>query len=243
MPDELPGFQTRGLSWEERAAQCAGEQAVYAPDDARLSRWLGLVHGECLREALALVSPRDTVLDFGCGIGDKTVCLAARAARVVGVEITAGMLERAKRRCAGLPVVFEAIDGVHLPLAERSIDLVWVSGVLRYSLLVPEPRHHEIVAELHRVLRPGGHVCNLEMYVDRPASVFTADFLARGFELLEQRPVHVYRSRLDRLALGPLGPLFRHRPWASLSVALTRRRCHERALGSRLRDYYFVYRR
>jgi SAM-dependent methyltransferase len=243
VPDELPGFQTEGLSWQERAEQCGGDCAVYAPDDPRLSRWLALVHGECLREALNLLRPDAVVVDFGCGTGEKTAVLAARAGQVVALDITPGMLQRARDRCAGLNVLVGRIDGVHLPLHDASIDVVWISSVLRYSLLVPEPRHREIVDELHRVLRPGGYVCNVEMYVREGASTFAADFRARGFEILEQRPVHVFRSRPDRLALGRWHRVFLRRFWARLSVAWTRRRMTEDQLGRSLRDYFFIYRR
>jgi SAM-dependent methyltransferase len=243
MPHERGGFQTEGLSWQERAERCPGEEAVYAPHDPRLTRWLSRVHGVCLRQALARLPPGGVALDFGCGTGEKSAVLAARAGAVVALDITPGMLARARDGLAGRNALVAQIDGVHLPLREAAVDLVWISGVLRYSLLVAEPRHREIVDELHRVLRPGGHVCNLEMYVRDPAQRFAADFRARGFEVLRQVPVHVYRSRVDRLALGPLRGLFSRRWYARASVALTSGLRPEARLGSALRDYFFVYRK
>jgi len=243
MPDERPGFQTAGLSWQERAERCPGQEANYAPHEPDLSRWLALVHAVSLRRALALLPAGGVALDFGCGTGEKAAVLATRARAVVAVDITPGMLERARVRLAGRPALVGRIDGVHLPLRDATVDLVWIAGVLRYSLLVAAPRHHEIVDELHRVLRPGGHVCNLEMYVRDPAARFTADFRARGFEVREQFPVHVYRSRLDAMALGRLRGVLLRRPFARLSVALTRRLRSPARLGTALRDYYFVYRK
>lgn len=243
MPDELPGFQTDGLSWQERAERCAGDRAVYSPDDPRLNRWLALVHGVCLKETRDLLRQGAVVLDFGCGTGEKAAALAASGAHVVALDITAGMLDRAQARCAGLDVQVGRIDGVHLPLRDASVDLVWIAGVLRYSLLVPEPRHREIVDEIYRVLRPGGHVCNVEMYVREGASTFSADFRARGFQVLDQRAVHVYRSRLDALALGRWHRVFLCGWFARLSVFWTRRRLTEPRLRRSLRDYFFVYRR
>jgi SAM-dependent methyltransferase len=139
--------------------------------------------------------------------------------------------------------VLARIDGVRLPLATGSVDLIWVCGVLRYSLLVEEPRHAEIVAEFDRVLRPGGFVCNVELYVDRPAAVFERDFAAHGFEVHDRRPVHVHRSRFEALALGRLRALFLRRWWARLAVAWTRRNVAEAELGRAIRDYGFVYRK
>jgi ubiquinone/menaquinone biosynthesis C-methylase UbiE len=242
MPDELPGFQTGGLTWQERAERCPGESAVYAPEDPHLSRWLALVTRVCLRETLGLLRPGGAALDFGCGTGEKTAILATKASKVTAVDITPGMLDRARARCAGLNVDVAQIDGVHIPLPDASVDLVWISGVLKYSLLVPEPRHREIVAELHRVLKPGGLVCNLEMHVREDASTFDADFRARGFEVQDRRPVHVYRSRAYSLALGRWHALFQRPYFARLSVAWSRRLSAER-LGNSVRDYFFVYRR
>jgi SAM-dependent methyltransferase len=71
----------------------------------------------------------------------------------VGVDLTPAALSLSRRRFAltGLEGHFLQVDGERLPLATSSFDIVCSMGVL---ICVPNPR--PILAELHRVLKPGG---------------------------------------------------------------------------------------
>ncbi len=241
MPDELGNFQTTGPSWQERAEKSEGVAAVYSPNNLVHSKWLAFVHDVCLEFAIKFLSRSQTALDFGCGIGRCTPKLSESAGTTIGVEITPGMLLRAHSICNGRRIVLAQIDGVHLPLEDQLVDLIWVSGVLRYSLLVPNPTHAQIVREFYRVLKPRGIVCNVEMYVDQPSQVFVKDFLQIGFLLRQQSIVHVYNSTFDRIALGKYRRIFLKRWWARLSVRLTELTVREKYLDNILRDYFFVY--
>lgn len=101
------------------------------------------------------VRPGDRVLDLCCGDGHLLAALLDRAASAVGVDASAAELEAARRRLA-VPlaegrVVLHRAEAQALPLADASVDLV-VSH-LAFMLLDPvEPA----VAEMRRVLRPGG---------------------------------------------------------------------------------------
>ena len=94
------------------------------------------------------------VLDVACGPGIVSAALAARAREVVALDITPEMLNKARQRCAeaGLHnVTFREGSATELPFADDSFDAV----VTRLSVHhFPEPRL--VLAEMFRVLRPGG---------------------------------------------------------------------------------------
>lgn len=95
------------------------------------------------------------VLDFGCGIGRVAIALAPHASEVAGVDVSAGMIEEARRRAAGLADVrFEATGGSALPFSDASFDLVIAADSFPY--LVRAGVLEAQLAELARVLRPGG---------------------------------------------------------------------------------------
>ena len=114
----------------------------------------------------AALKPGEVVLDLGCGAGIDTI-LAALAVgpggRVVGVDMTPEMVERARQHAslAGAKNV-EIREGVmeDLPLPDASVDVVVSNGVLGLS-----PRQSRALAEVTRVLRPGGRVAIADLVV------------------------------------------------------------------------------
>jgi demethylmenaquinone methyltransferase / 2-methoxy-6-polyprenyl-1,4-benzoquinol methylase len=106
-----------------------------------------------------------SVLDVATGPGGVAIEVAERTgARVVGVDVTAEMLRRAAtntRRCgrAGQVRLVEA-RAEHLPFADASFDALTFTYLLRY---VADPA--STLAELSRVVRPGGVVASLEFHV------------------------------------------------------------------------------
>ena len=98
----------------------------------------------------------EAVLDPGCGTGwqaaglSRTLGARPGAGPVLGVDLSAGMLRRA--RAAGAGPLLQA-DATRLPLAAGSVDLVVTRGVLHHL-----PDVVAALAEWRRVLRPGGAV-------------------------------------------------------------------------------------
>jgi len=95
--------------------------------------------------------PGERVLDVACGTGTSTAALAKRGAEVVGIDFSAGMIAEARRRHPALE--FATGDAQALPFGDGGFDAVTVSFGLRNFA---DP--HAALAEMHRVLRPGGRV-------------------------------------------------------------------------------------
>jgi demethylmenaquinone methyltransferase / 2-methoxy-6-polyprenyl-1,4-benzoquinol methylase len=104
----------------------------------------------------AVVRPGDRVLDAACGTGDLAVLAAQAGGTVTGLDFSAAMLERARRKAPEL----EWIQGdlLALPFADESFDAATVGFGVRNVADLPGA-----IAELRRVLRPGGRLAILEI--------------------------------------------------------------------------------
>ena len=116
----------------------------------RLNPWL--------EERLDRLAGAGPVLDLGCGRGYWMQDLAQRGVPAVGVEHDP---QRARLAARYGPVV--AGDAAHLPLAGASVGVVWCLHVLHH---LPDPA--AVLAEAHRVLRPGGTLILAETVEDNP---------------------------------------------------------------------------
>ena len=95
--------------------------------------------------------PRGMALDAACGTGRMAEILAAQGHRVIGVDGTPEMLERARARVP--QGEFRAGDLHRLPVGDDEVDLVVCALALTHvAELAP------VMAEFARVLRPGGHL-------------------------------------------------------------------------------------
>lgn len=106
------------------------------------------------------VGPDLSVLEIGCGSGRFVAALAPLTAGVTGLDVSAGMVERARRRCAGLANVRLLVgSGRDLAgAADASADLVLAADVFPYLVGVSDALAVGHVAEAARVLRPGGRL-------------------------------------------------------------------------------------
>jgi demethylmenaquinone methyltransferase/2-methoxy-6-polyprenyl-1,4-benzoquinol methylase len=108
---------------------------------------------ETVRET---VSPGDRVLDAACGTGDLAIEAARAGGRVVGLDFSGAMLERARRKAPQLEWVQG--DLLALPFADATFDAATVGfGVRNVADL------DQSLRELRRVLRPRGRVAILEI--------------------------------------------------------------------------------
>jgi demethylmenaquinone methyltransferase / 2-methoxy-6-polyprenyl-1,4-benzoquinol methylase len=138
---------------------------VYDPLNTAMTA--GLHHRWRSRAAdLALVRPGSRVLDVATGTGDLAIELARRVApggEVVGSDFAEGMLDRARSKVAsrvssGVSPRFEWADAMALPYDDDSFDAATVGfGARNFDDL------GRGLAEMARVVRPGGRVVVLEI--------------------------------------------------------------------------------
>jgi demethylmenaquinone methyltransferase/2-methoxy-6-polyprenyl-1,4-benzoquinol methylase len=116
--------------------------------------------------AIAGVRPGVAALDLACGTGDISFELARQGARVTGLDVTHRMLELAQARNVGPNHVrFVTGDMMALPFPAASFDLVTTGYGIRNV-----PRIEPALAEIRRVLRPGGLLLSLDF--DNPPNPF-----------------------------------------------------------------------
>lgn len=107
----------------------------------------------------AQIKAGDTVVDLGSGAGND--CFVARAivgdaGKVIGVDMTEPMIEKAKQNCQKLGfrnVEFRLGEIENLPMESNSTDVVISNCVLN---LVPDKK--KAFSEIFRILKPGGHL-------------------------------------------------------------------------------------
>jgi SAM-dependent methyltransferase len=102
-------------------------------------------------ETLGLGASDPEVLDVGCGIGNGHRLLADRMWRLTGIDVSQTCVERARERNPW--VQYATYDGVKLPFAGKSFDVVFAVSVFHH---VPLADRTALASEIRRILRPAG---------------------------------------------------------------------------------------
>jgi demethylmenaquinone methyltransferase/2-methoxy-6-polyprenyl-1,4-benzoquinol methylase len=173
-----------------------------APRYDRLNRVMTAGLDRRWREAAAAaadVAAGESALDVCTGTGDLALSLATRvtpAGRVIGADFAENMLERARAKAIerGVPIEFVQADALALPFDDDAFDAATVAfGIRNVSDLGLG------LAEMARVVRPGGRVVVLE--------ITTPKHLRRFYRLWFDRAV----PQLGRL-LGKDGAAYGYLP-------------------------------
>jgi demethylmenaquinone methyltransferase/2-methoxy-6-polyprenyl-1,4-benzoquinol methylase len=165
-----PTLGARTANEADEATAAANVQTLFntiAPSYDRLNHLLsfGLDRhwwrstARTFRETLS--NPKTKILDICCGTGDMTAALLAlrpaNAEPVTGLDFSAEMLTRARKKYSNANALWVEGDAMHLPYADASLDLVTAAFGFRNL-----SNYADALAEIHRVLRPGGQVGILE---------------------------------------------------------------------------------
>jgi len=119
----------------------------------------------------------ESVVDVGCGAGVDALLAAGAVGptgQVTGVDVLTEMVERAETFAAEATVGNVAwcrAEMEALPLADASVDVIVSNGAVNLS-----PRKSRVLAEAHRVLRPGGRLCVADLTIreeDLPTEILT----------------------------------------------------------------------
>lgn len=155
-------------SKEDNAVSCCGvggcatvDYTIFAEDYSKLKGYVSdadLALGCGVPTEFAQINEGDTVVDLGSGAGND--CFVARAivgegGKVVGIDMTDVMIDKARENAEKLGfnnVEFRHGDIEHVPMAANRADVVISNCVLN---LVPNKL--KAFAEMHRILKPGGH--------------------------------------------------------------------------------------
>ena len=146
------------------------------------------------------------VLDAGCGSGPLSAALRAGGAVVTGFDSSRAMVELARRRLGEDAALLVADIGRPLPFADGAFDDVVSSLVLHYLRDWTAP-----LAELRRVLRPGGR---LILSVNHPVLYKLIDPSADYFALTQYSEEHIFNGQRTVLT-------FWHRPLHAMTAAFT----------------------
>jgi arsenite methyltransferase len=116
----------------------------------------------------AFLQPGEVVLDVGSGAGIDTILAARRVGpggRAIGLDILDEMCERARGHAADAAVdgwtEFHRGEMERIPLPDASVDVVISNGVLNLSA-----RKSRALAEIFRVLKPGGRISLADLTVE-----------------------------------------------------------------------------
>ena len=131
------------------------------------TRWSFLFGRARVLEEIASVTTPRRILEVGCGTGRNLVGLARRfpAAAITGVDLSAPMLARARRKLAPLGARVKLQHGAYgaKPLDGPPPDLVLFS----YALSMFNPGFDSAIAAAARDLAPGGHIAVVDFHDTR----------------------------------------------------------------------------
>lgn len=157
------------------------------------------------------LGPGDNVLDIGSGPGLLALEMAAAvgpSGSVFGIDASDPMIAMASKRCAAQSWVrFEKADAGRLPCGDATLDAAVSTQVYEFIEDVPAA-----LAELHRVLRPGGRAVivdtdygSLVIHTEQPAR------MARILAAWDEHFVHPHLPRILSSELRQAGFELRHR--------------------------------
>ena len=156
--------------WSESYDRCILQWLLFGPSH------------RAIRRIRTVVGDRPvSILDVGCGTGllASRIREAQPEAKVWGVDLVSDMLRKGVdrwQRHSGHVLPVQG-DSERLPFAAGSFDIVTCANSFHHY-----PHQDRAVAEMHRVLRPGGRLMLIDGYRDAPWGWFIYDVCVAGVE-------------------------------------------------------------
>ena len=144
------------------------------------------------------ITPNDTVMDFGCGPGFYTTELAKRAKKVIAVDLSPQMLQKAQNKVANAGaknIQFLQSNGTSIQVEEGSVDIIFLVTVFHE---IGETQ--TVLKEFHRILKADGRLAVVEVIkkgvfpgapVQNP-EVLKSEIEAGNFKLEQTQPYKRY---------------------------------------------------
>jgi SAM-dependent methyltransferase len=170
MNDYSPKDYWTGVAENFRSADASGFAPVLHPGaPVWFNRLIDKLQFLAFRRALALAAlpPRSRVLDIGCGTGRWVRRYTELGHDATGIDATPGMLRIARRQGTISPLL--AGEAFRLPFADAVFDCVSDVTVVQH---IPEAVQPTALAEMVRVLRPGGRLILFELIRGTGAHIF-----------------------------------------------------------------------
>lgn len=146
--------------------------------DANTGKTYKDAYRESIDRTKKLLDATDRVLEIGCGTGINSLGIASQCSSVTGVDISPVMIEQARTKAASENVqnlTFEVFDGYTLPFDSAAFDKVLLFNIL---YIVKEPQ--TLLAEAHRLLKPGGLLVTATDCLKEPVDLYSR--IVMGYE-------------------------------------------------------------
>lgn len=183
--------------------------------------------------SVAKLQPGEQVLDVGCGTGTLAIKVArrvGRAGRVAGVDPGTLQIARARSKAARRHMSIDFQIGVieRLPFADRTFDVVFSTLMMHH---LPASLKHQGLAEIARVLKPGGRLVIADFTRKQERQGRAAHFHAGGSSMQDLAAL-VSNADFEQTEIEEIQPL-RFSAFPGASIVWTHKSQNEEASQQR----------
>ncbi len=156
---------------------------------------------------MACIQPGEAVLDVGCGTGTLAMKIqrrVGRAGRVTGVDPGTQQIARARSKAARrhMPIEFQLGVIEQLPFPDQTFDVVFSTLMMHH---LPAPLKRQGLAEIARVLKPGGRLVIADFTHKQERQGRVAQFHAGGSRLHDLATI-VSEAGFDQMETEEMRP-------------------------------------